>query len=187
MVLVLLLMLVILALPPKNLASGHNQARGACMHVCMHASRTSAQLFTFLFCFFQAKVPYWLRTRAARFVRMQRYHLGERLREQRRAQRDLGVAPHISHVRMHPGPGGGGGGVLVYCVPLSRIVATHPSLNMGVTTPTCKFVTFFHKIFLQVSVGLIRLLVEVILSRVRCERCLRCLRCVAGVLRDRAL
>lgn len=48
----------------------------------------------------QAKVPYWLRTRAARFVRMQRYHLGERLREQRRAQRELGVAPHISHVRM---------------------------------------------------------------------------------------
>lgn len=48
----------------------------------------------------QAKVPYWLRTRAARFVRMQRYRLGERLRAQRKAQRELGIEPHISHVRI---------------------------------------------------------------------------------------
>lgn len=48
---------------------------------------------------FQEKVPYWLRTRAARFVRMQRYRFGERLRAQRRAQRDLGMEPHIARVR----------------------------------------------------------------------------------------
>lgn len=62
--------------------------------------------FLFVVCCFlfllssQSKVPYWLRTRAARFVRMQRYRLGERLREQRRMQRQLGIEPHMSHVRM---------------------------------------------------------------------------------------
>ncbi|CAN0099867.1 unnamed protein product, partial [Ectocarpus sp. 4 AP-2014] len=46
----------------------------------------------------QSKVPYWLRTRAARFVRMQRYRLGERIRAQQRAHRAVGIQPHISHL-----------------------------------------------------------------------------------------
>lgn len=60
------------------------------------AFATTTSLGIFFFC--QLKVPYWLRTRAARFARMQRYRLGERLRAKRRADRDLGVEPPISHV-----------------------------------------------------------------------------------------
>ena len=46
----------------------------------------------------KSKVPSWLRARAARFVRMQRYRFGERLRAQRRVMQAMGMKPHISQV-----------------------------------------------------------------------------------------